>query len=227
MPTSRADGRLDSDRVGCLFRGPPTPPPNGAADRTTPPPPPTQPTRPARRFVFASPRPRLRPTPPRSPAADPASRGEGRRASRSGGKSSLRAALARVAGGALEVTWRTCPTVCRQTPRRGLYQARDLCRADPGRKGRDAYASRAHFVEDADPRGWTREIRTTGIVWHVRGRGTIINPLAATASSWAAPLGRIIRLQEATRSNGRRGAVTPTRIPDDMIPVKADVPRST
>jgi xanthine dehydrogenase YagR molybdenum-binding subunit len=142
-----------------------------------------------------------------------------------GGKSEpLATALARVAGGALEVYVENVPDGLPPDAAAGLYQGKMAMSRGSGRKDVTAYAFGAHFIE-VRIHERTRELRTPRIV-SAFAAGTIVNPLAAYSQFMGGAIwGVSSALHEATEIDQRAARYANTNFADYLIPVNADVPQ--
>jgi xanthine dehydrogenase YagR molybdenum-binding subunit len=140
-----------------------------------------------------------------------------------GGKSEpLAKALARVAGGALEVHVENVPEGLPPDAAAGLYEGKMAMSRGTGRKDVTAYAFGAHFVE-VRVHERTREIRTPRIV-SAFAAGTIVNPLAAYSQFMGGAIwGISSALHEATEIDPRAARYVNTNLADYLIPVNADI----
>ncbi|MCW3005295.1 MAG: putative Xanthine dehydrogenase (yagR)molybdenum-binding subunit, partial [Conexibacter sp.] len=140
-----------------------------------------------------------------------------------GGKSEpLATALARVAGGALEVHVENVPDGLPPDAAAGLYQGKMAMSRGAGRKHVTAYAFGAHFIE-VRIHERTREIRTPRIV-SAFAAGTIVNPLAAYSQFMGGAIwGVSSALHEATEIDQHAARYANKNFADYLIPVNADV----
>jgi xanthine dehydrogenase YagR molybdenum-binding subunit len=140
-----------------------------------------------------------------------------------GGKSEpLATALARVAGGALEVHVENVPEGLPPDAAAGLYQGKMTMSRGSGRKDVTAYACGAHFIE-VRIHERTREIRTPRIV-SAFAAGTIVNPLAAYSQYMGGAIwGVSSALHEATEIDPTAARYVNTNLADYLIPVNADI----
>jgi xanthine dehydrogenase YagR molybdenum-binding subunit len=140
-----------------------------------------------------------------------------------GGKSEpLPTALARVAGGALEVHVENVPAGLPSDSAAGLYQGKAAMSRGAGRKDVTAYAFGAHFIE-VRIHERTREIRTPRIV-SAFAAGTIVNPLAAYSQFMGGAIwGVSSALHEATDIDLKTARYVNTNFADYLIPVNADI----
>jgi xanthine dehydrogenase YagR molybdenum-binding subunit len=140
-----------------------------------------------------------------------------------GGKSEpLATALARVAGGALEVHVENVPDGLPPDAAAGLYEGKMAMSRGSGRKDVTAYAFGAHFIE-VRIHERTREIRTPRIVSSFAA-GTIVNPLAAYSQYMGGAIwGVSSALHEATDIDLKAARYVNTNFADYLIPVNADI----
>jgi xanthine dehydrogenase YagR molybdenum-binding subunit len=140
-----------------------------------------------------------------------------------GGKSEpLATALARVAGGALEVHVENVPDGLPPDAAAGLYEGKMAMSRGSGRKDVTAYAFGAHFIE-VRIHERTREIRTPRIV-SAFAAGTIVNPLAAYSQYMGGAIwGVSSALHEATDIDLKAARYVNTNFADYLIPVNADI----
>ncbi|HEX3365568.1 xanthine dehydrogenase family protein molybdopterin-binding subunit [Phenylobacterium sp.] len=140
-----------------------------------------------------------------------------------GGKSEpLPTALARVAGGALEVHVENVPAGLSSEAAAGLYEGKMAMSRGTGRKDVTAYAFGAHFIE-VRVHGRTREIRTPRIV-SAFAAGTIVNPLAAYSQFMGGAIwGVSSALHEATEIDPKTARYVNTNLADYLVPVNADI----
>ncbi len=148
---------------------------------------------------------------------------EGRALVGPGGRSEpLATAMARVAGGALEVHVENVPDGLPPDSAAGLYEGKMTMSRGTGRKDVTAYAFGAHFVE-VRIHDRTREIRTPRIV-SAFAAGTIVNPLAAYSQFMGGAIwGVSSALHEATEIDPRAARYVNTNLADYLIPVNADI----
>jgi xanthine dehydrogenase YagR molybdenum-binding subunit len=134
----------------------------------------------------------------------------------------LATALARVAGGALEVHVENVPEGLPPDAAAGLYQGKMAMSRGSGRKDVTAYAFGAHFIE-VRIHERTREIRTPRIV-SAFAAGTIVNPLAAYSQYMGGAIwGVSSALHEATEIDPAAARYVNTNLADYLIPVNADI----
>ena len=140
-----------------------------------------------------------------------------------GGRSEpLSAALARVAGGALEVHVENVPAGMPPDSAAGLYEGKMAMSRGTGRNDVTAYAFGAHFIE-VRVHARTREIRTPRLV-SAFAAGTIVNPLAAYSQFMGGAIwGVSSALHEATEIDPHAARYVNTNLADYLIPVNADI----
>jgi xanthine dehydrogenase YagR molybdenum-binding subunit len=134
----------------------------------------------------------------------------------------LATALARVAGGALEVYVENVPEGLPPNAAAGLYEGKMAMSRGTGRKDVTAYAFGAHFIEVRIHKR-TCEIRTPRIV-SAFAAGTIVNPLAAYSQFMGGAIwGVSSALHEATEIDPKAARYVNTNLADYLIPVNADI----
>jgi xanthine dehydrogenase YagR molybdenum-binding subunit len=139
------------------------------------------------------------------------------------GREPLAKALARVAGGTLEVHAENTPEGLPPTAMADLYKGTPGMLSGSGRKDVTAYAFGAHFVEVRVHR-LTREIRTARVV-SAFAAGTIVNPLTAYSQLMGGAIwGLSSALHEATEIDATEARYVNDNLADYLIPVNADVP---
>ena len=132
-------------------------------------------------------------------------------------------ALARVAGGALEVHVENAPEGSKPDAVAGLYQGKSEMVSGTSRKDVTAFAFGAHFVE-VRVHDLTREVRVSRVV-SAFAAGTIINPLTAYSQFMGGAIwGLSSALQEATEIDRRAARYVNDNLADYLIPVNADIP---
>jgi xanthine dehydrogenase YagR molybdenum-binding subunit len=157
--------------------------------------------------------------------ADPASLklAEGALVGPTGAREPFRTALARLAGGVLEVHVENAPAGARPGAVAGLYQGRSAMVSGTARKDVTAFAFGAHLVE-VRVHARTREIRTPRVV-SAFAAGTIVNPLTAYSQFMGGTIwGLSAALFEETQIDPRSARYINRNLADYLLPVSADVP---
>jgi xanthine dehydrogenase YagR molybdenum-binding subunit len=140
-----------------------------------------------------------------------------------GAKETLAKALARVAGGVLEIYAENAPDGLPPGALAGLYKGQMAMVRGTGRKDVTAFAFGAHFVEVRIHR-LTREVRAPRTV-SAFAAGTIINPMAAHSQFMGGTIwGLSSALHEKTEIDQRAARYVNDNLADYLIPVNADVP---
>jgi xanthine dehydrogenase YagR molybdenum-binding subunit len=135
----------------------------------------------------------------------------------------FKTALARVAGGALEVHAENAPAGSKPGALAGLYQGKTAMVSGSGRADFSTFAFGAHFVE-VRVHERTREIRTPRVV-SAFAAGTIVNPLTAYSQFMGGAIwGLSAALFEDTEIDGKTARYVNDNLADYTIPVNADVP---
>ncbi len=139
-----------------------------------------------------------------------------------GRRESLEEALARVAGGALEVYAENTPEGLPTSALTSLYKGQTAMSRGNARKDVTAYAFGAHFIEVRIHR-LTREIRTPRLV-SAFAAGAIINAQTAHSQYMGGAIwGVSSALHEATDIDPRRATYVNRNLADYRIPVNADI----
>jgi xanthine dehydrogenase YagR molybdenum-binding subunit len=135
----------------------------------------------------------------------------------------FRKALARVAGGVLEVHAENAPKGAKPDAVAGLYQGKSAMVSGMGRPDFTTFAFGAHFVE-VRVHARTREIRTPRVV-SAFAAGTIVNPLTAYSQFMGGAIwGLSAALFEETQIDPRTARYVNKNFADYIIPVNADTP---
>jgi xanthine dehydrogenase YagR molybdenum-binding subunit len=139
-----------------------------------------------------------------------------------GRREDLDKAMARVAGGTLEVHVENTPAGMPPDAMAGLYKGKGGMSSGIKRRDVTAFAFGAHFIELRIHR-LTREIRTPRIV-SAFAAGTIVNPLTAYSQYMGGAIwGVSSALHEATHIDTRRAAYVNRNFADYLVPVNADI----
>jgi xanthine dehydrogenase YagR molybdenum-binding subunit len=141
----------------------------------------------------------------------------------SGASEPFKAALARVAGGVLEVHAENAPSPAKPGALAGLYQGKSAMVRGSGREDVTAYAFGAHFVE-VRVHARTREVRVRRVV-SAFAAGTIVNPTTAYSQFMGGAIwGLSAALLEATDVDPKTARYVNDNLADYLVPVNADVP---
>jgi xanthine dehydrogenase YagR molybdenum-binding subunit len=139
-----------------------------------------------------------------------------------GAREPLSQALARVAGGMLEVLAENTPAGLPASAMADLYKGKSMMSRGEARKDVSAFAFGAHFVEVRIHR-LTHEIRTPRVV-SAFAAGTIVNPITARSQYMGGAIwGLSSALHEATEIDARRATFVNRNLADYLIPVNADI----
>jgi len=135
----------------------------------------------------------------------------------------FKTALARVAGGVLEVHVENAPNGTKPDAVAGLYQGKSAMVSGTSRKDFTTFAFGAHFVE-VRVHARTREIRTPRVV-SAFAAGTIVNPLTAYSQFMGGAIwGLSAALFESTKIDPKSARYINRNLADYLVPVNADVP---
>jgi xanthine dehydrogenase YagR molybdenum-binding subunit len=135
----------------------------------------------------------------------------------------FKTALARVAGGVLEVHVENAPNGAKPDALAGLYQGKSAMVSGASRKDFTTFAFGAHFVE-VRVHARTREIRTPRVV-SAFAAGTIVNPLTAYSQFMGGAIwGLSAALFESTQIDPKSARYINRNLADYLVPVNADVP---
>jgi xanthine dehydrogenase YagR molybdenum-binding subunit len=157
--------------------------------------------------------------------ADPASLrlSDGKLVGPNGAGEPFKTALARVAGGALEVHAENTPKGLKPDAMAGLYKGQSAMSRGTGREDYTTFAFGAHFVE-VRVHARTREVRV-GRVVSAFSAGTIVNPTTAYSQFLGGAIwGLSAALLEATQIDPKTARYINDNLADYLVPVNADVP---
>ena len=156
--------------------------------------------------------------------ADPASlRLENRALVGGNGHEPLDKALARVAGGVLEIHVENSPDGAGPDAMKGLYKGQSAMSRGTSRKDVTAFAFGAHLVE-VRVHSLTGEVRAPRCV-SAFAAGTIVNPITAHSQFMGGAIwGLSSALHEQTEIDPRSARYINDNLADYLIPVNADVP---
>jgi xanthine dehydrogenase YagR molybdenum-binding subunit len=135
----------------------------------------------------------------------------------------FKVALARVAGGVLEIHAENAPKGLKPDALAGLYKGQSAMSRGAGREDYTTFAFGAHFVE-VRVHARTREIRVPRVV-SAFAAGTIVNPLTAYSQFMGGAIwGLSAALLEGTQIDPKTARYINDNLADYLVPVNADVP---